>query len=103
MQGNHSDDCLSFLTILDNVLTVGGSAGAKRELAGLSLNQEASQKELEGVRKMAWRRRLPRRSDGSKSAAQNTLTSTGPRLKKAKNKHASIYNFYIFIFIFSRN
>jgi hypothetical protein len=38
---------------------------AKRELAGLSLNQEASQKELEGVRKMAQRRMFPRRSGGS--------------------------------------
>jgi hypothetical protein len=30
-----------------------GRPGVKSDLAGLSLNQEASQKELEGVRKMA--------------------------------------------------
>jgi hypothetical protein len=50
-----------------------GWLGAKRKLAGLSLNREASQKELEGVRKMAWLGTLPRRSSGRKSAAKNTL------------------------------
>jgi hypothetical protein len=39
--GDHSDDHHSFLTISDNVLNVGGSAGAKSKLAGISLNQEA--------------------------------------------------------------
>jgi hypothetical protein len=39
----------AFLMILDNVLTVCETAGGKRELAGLSLNQEASQKELDEV------------------------------------------------------
>jgi hypothetical protein len=48
--GNHSDDRCGFLTISDNVLIVGGSAGGKKsKLASLSRNQEASQKELEGV------------------------------------------------------
>ncbi len=53
--GDLSDDRRGFLTILDNVLTVGGSARGK-EVAGLSLNQQASQNELEWVRKMAHRR-----------------------------------------------
>ncbi len=54
MAGNHSVDRRGFLMILDNVLTVCETAGGKRELAGLSLNQEASQKELDGVQKMVW-------------------------------------------------
>jgi hypothetical protein len=29
--GDHSDDCHSFLTILDNVLNVGGSAGGAKQ------------------------------------------------------------------------
>jgi hypothetical protein len=49
MAGDPSDDRHGFLTILDNILTVNRLAGAKSKLAGLSLNQEASQKELEGV------------------------------------------------------
>jgi hypothetical protein len=71
-------------------------------VAGLSLNQEASHKELDGVQKMALRRMSPRRSGDSKSAAKNTSTSPGPTLKKAKNKCASIYNGFIFI-LFSGN
>ncbi len=50
--GDHSDDRHSFLTILDNVLNVGGSAGAKSKVASIRLNQGASPYELEGVRKM---------------------------------------------------
>jgi hypothetical protein len=68
------------------------------ELAGLSLNQEASQMELEGLRKMAQRRTSPWRSSGSTSAVKTISTSSDPKLKKAKNKHASIYNFFIEIF-----
>jgi hypothetical protein len=70
---------------------------AKSELTGPSINQETSQKELKGVRKMAWRRTSPRRSGGSISAAKNTSTSAGPTLKKLKNKHASIYNGFILL------
>jgi hypothetical protein len=29
--GNHSNDCHSFLTISDNVLNVGGSAGGEKQ------------------------------------------------------------------------
>jgi hypothetical protein len=36
------------LIIFDNILTAGGQLEAKSELAGLSLNQEGSQTELEG-------------------------------------------------------
>jgi hypothetical protein len=97
--GDHSDDHFG-LTILDNVLTVGWSAGAKRKLAGLSLNQEASQKELEAVQKMAPQRTSPRCSGSSKRAAKNTLILPGPTLKKAKNNRASIYNCFIFINVF---
>jgi hypothetical protein len=38
MPGDHSDDRRGFSTILDNILTVGGSAGSK-ERAGLSQPQ----------------------------------------------------------------
>jgi hypothetical protein len=53
--GDLSNDCRGFLTILDFVLTVGGSARGESKLTGLIFNQEASQRELEGVRKMAQR------------------------------------------------
>jgi hypothetical protein len=77
-----------------------GLPGVKSDLAGLSLNQEASHKELEGVQKMVQRRTLPRRSGGSESAAKTTSTSPGPKLKKAKNKRSSIFNCLTFIEVF---
>ncbi len=96
--GNHG-----FLTILDNVLTVNGSAEAIRELAGLSFNQEASQKKLEWVRKIEWWPTSPRCSGSSKSAAKNmknTLTSPGPMLKKLKIKAplSLAVSFLIYVF-----
>jgi hypothetical protein len=78
----------------------GGWLGAKSKLIGLSINQEASRKELQGVRKTARRRTSPRRSGGSMSASKNTLTLPGPMLKKPKNLHAFIYNGFIFIDVF---
>ncbi len=42
VQGGRNDGRCSSLTVLDNILTVGESVGAKRELAGLTLAQEAS-------------------------------------------------------------
>jgi hypothetical protein len=74
--------------------------GAKSDLAGLSLDQQASLKELEGVRKMAHRRTSPRRSGDSESDRKNIWTSPGPTLKKAKNKRGSILNCLIFIKVF---
>jgi hypothetical protein len=82
MPGDHSNDHLGFLTILDKVLTVSGSAGVKSELAGLRLNQEASQKALEELQRMTQWQSLLRRSGGSKSAAKNTSAFPGPMLKK---------------------
>ncbi len=72
----------------------------KSDLAGLSLNQEASQKKLEGVRKMVQRQTLPRRSSSSESTAKNKSTSPGSTVKKAKNKRTSIYNCSLFIEVF---
>jgi hypothetical protein len=40
--GDHGDDRHNFLTILYNFLTIGKSAWAKKELAGLTLTQETS-------------------------------------------------------------
>ncbi len=59
-----------FLTILDNILTVGGSARGKEQAGRLSLNQGSSQKDLEGVWKRAWRLTLPRSSSSYKNAAK---------------------------------
>jgi hypothetical protein len=84
VSGNQSNDRHRFLTILDNVLTVGGQLGVNSELTGLNINQEASQKKLEGVRKIARWQTLPRRSGGSMSTAKNISTSPGPKLKKIK-------------------
>jgi hypothetical protein len=74
--------------------------GAKSDLAGLSLDQQASLKELEGVRKMAQRRTSLRRSGRSESTVKNRSFSPGPRLKKAKNDRGSIFNRLIFIEVF---
>jgi hypothetical protein len=87
--GDHSYDRHSFLTILDNVFTVGGRLGAKSEMTGLSINQEAFQKEP-GVRKMVRRRTSLRRFSGSMSTTKNKFTLLGPTLKKNFKKHASI-------------
>jgi hypothetical protein len=40
MRGVHGNDNLSFLTILNNVLTVGESLVVKSNLGGLALTQE---------------------------------------------------------------
>jgi hypothetical protein len=80
-----------------------GWPGVISEMASISLNQEASQKELEGVRKIEWWRTSPRCFGSRKSAAKNmknSSTSPGPMLKKAKNKRTSIYNCFIFIYVF---
>jgi hypothetical protein len=76
--------------------------GVKSELAGFRLNQEVSQKALEGTRRMAWWQTLPRGSGGSKSAAKNTSASPGPMLKKQIiNLPLSIT--FLFLLRFSRN
>jgi hypothetical protein len=77
-----------------------GRPEEKSKLTGLSFHQEASQKELEGVQKMAQRRTSPRRSGSSKSAVKIRSTSPGPTLKKALNEHGSIFNCLIFIEVF---
>ncbi len=84
MTGNLSDDRRGFLIILDNVLTVGGSARGKKQADRPQLQSGGSQKEPEGVRKIAQRQMSLRRSGGSESAAKNTATLPGPMLKKAK-------------------
>jgi hypothetical protein len=90
------------LKILDNLLTVAGWLGAESELTGLSINQEASQKELEGVRKMSRRRTSPRHSSGSISTAKNISTSPGPTLKNLKiNMPLSVM--VLFLLKLSRN
>jgi hypothetical protein len=98
--GDLSDEHRGFLTILDNVPLLVDRPGAKSKLTGLSFNQEASQKELEGVRKMVQRRTSPRHSGGSESTAKNRSTSPGPKLKKAKSERGSIFNCLIFIEVF---
>ncbi len=95
--GELSDDRRGFLTILDNVLTVGVSARGEERSRRPQPHQQASQKELEGVRKMAHRRTSLRRSGNSESAAKSISTSPGPTLKKAKSKRGSIFNCLIFI------
>jgi hypothetical protein len=103
MSGNQSDDCRRVLTILDNVLTVGGQLGVNSELTGLNINLEASQKELEGVRKIAWRRTLARRSGGSMSTAKNTSTSPGSKLKKQLKINMALSLTVLFLLFFSVN
>ncbi len=98
--GDLSDDCRGFLTILATFSLLVYGPGAKSDLSGLSLNQQASQKELEGVQKMAHRRTSPRRSGDSESAGKNIWTSPSPTLKKAKSKRGSIFNCLMFIDVF---
>jgi hypothetical protein len=93
---------MAFLPSLTTFSLLVGRLGAKSKLAGLSLNQEASQKDLEGVPKMAWRRTSPRRSGGSYSAEKYVSTLLGPMLKKANNKRVSICNCFLFIEVFRK-
>ncbi len=85
---------------MDNVLTVGGSArgeersrqpqpqsGGLPEGAGGGTRNGAAANVAEALR-------------GSESAAKNISTSPGPKLKKAKNKCASVYNRSFFIEVF---
>jgi hypothetical protein len=52
IENMRDDDCHAFLTILDNVSMLVSHLAVKSELAGLTLNKEASQKEWKVVRKM---------------------------------------------------
>ncbi len=69
----------------------------KSELAGLTLTQEASLKELKGVRKMPQRLNSPMRSGGDKSAARTTLRSLVAILIKAKNRKCLTLSGFSFI------
>ncbi len=100
MTGDHRDDRRGILTIVDNVLTVNGSARGKERACRPHSQSGGLPKKLEGVRKMAWRQTLLRHSGGSESAAKNTLTLLGPTLNKAKNKCGSIFICFIFIEVF---
>ncbi len=82
MSGDHSDNCLGFLTILDNDLTFEKSAGGKEAKTGLSLNQEASQKELEGTLKWLDSELHRGALAAVKAPAKNILRSLGPKLKR---------------------
>jgi hypothetical protein len=71
----------------------------KKELACLTLTKETFKKEWEGAARTLKGADSPQPSDAGMSAAKNVSTSPGPTLKKAKNKHVSIYNrFFIDIF-----
>ncbi len=79
--GNHSDDRGGFLTILDNVLTVGDSAGGE-ERAGQPAPQPGCLLGAgEGV-KMVRQQTSLRCSGSSKSSEKNISTLPGPTLKK---------------------
>ncbi len=65
VQVDHSDDRLAFLTILENSPSVAESAGGEEQAGRPYLIQEASQKEWEGVQKMAQLRTSLRHSSSS--------------------------------------
>jgi hypothetical protein len=68
----------------------------KSELAGLTLTQEVSWKELKGVRKMVQRRTSLRCSGCDESAARSTIRSLAVKVIKAKNRKRPNYNvFYL--------
>jgi hypothetical protein len=73
---------LAFLPSWTTFSLLVSQQGAKSELANLSLNQEASQKELEEVCKMARWRTLPRRYGSSKSAAKKCIDNASSYAKK---------------------
>ncbi len=83
VSGDHSDDRLGIFTSWTMLSLLVSQPGAKSELANLSLNQEASQKELEGVYKMAQQRTLPGRYGGSKSATKKCIDIAGSYAKKS--------------------
>jgi hypothetical protein len=61
--GNNGNDCLGFLTILDNILTVGELV---KDLASLTLTQES----WRGMREISWRRTSLRCFSGNTSATR---------------------------------
>jgi hypothetical protein len=63
--GDHNDDHHSFLTISDNVLNVGGSAGGKKQASWHQPQSGGLLLELEGVLKMGRRQTVLKRSGSS--------------------------------------
>ncbi len=102
MRGDHSDEHCGFLTILDNVLTVGRSAGGKKQASQYQPQSGGLPVGAGGGTKMAWRRTSPRHSCSSWSAAKNTSTSPSPTLKKLKI-NAPISIIVLILLRFSRN
>jgi hypothetical protein len=99
--GDHSDDRRSFLTILDNVLTFGGSArGEERARLPQPKSGGLPKGAGGGTKNGVVANTSPSRSGGSESTVKNILTSSGPTLKKAKNKRGSNLNCLIFIEVF---
>jgi hypothetical protein len=100
--GDHSDDCHSFLTISDIVLNVSGLAGGKKQAsrhqpqsgglpvgAGGGKKNDAPANFAEALRQWL-------------ECCKRYINMAGSRLKKAKNKCASIYNCSLFIEIFRK-
>jgi hypothetical protein len=100
MPGDHSNDRHGFLTILDNILTVGVLAGGE-ERADRPQHQSGGLSERAGeLQKMPRRQTSPRVSGGSTNAAKICGHCRVLRYKKTKNKHASIYNSFMLIDVF---
>jgi hypothetical protein len=79
----------------------GGRGRRASWLASFSLRRPPRRAEM-GVREIAWRRTLPRRSGGNKSAAWNAWRLLAAILTKAKYTKLCNYNCFFFVTIFRK-
>jgi hypothetical protein len=83
MQGICNERPHHFMTILDNILNLGESAGGEEEPAGLTHTNEACYMEREGEQKMARQWTLLRCSGSRKRAAKHFVDIARPYAEKS--------------------
>jgi hypothetical protein len=71
LQGNHSNDCHGFLTILDNILTVGESTGSEEQAGWPNPNPGGLLEDAGKWVKIAWWRGSLRCFSSDMSHVQN--------------------------------
>jgi hypothetical protein len=94
--GNLSDDSHGFLTILDNVLTVGGSARGEERSRRPQPQSAGLPKGAGGDTKNG----APANVAEAVRHCEKHIDMAGSYVKKAKNKRGSIFNCLIFIEVF---
>ncbi len=102
MPGGHRNDRHSFLTISDNVLNVGGSAGGKKQVSRHQPQSGDLPVGAGGGTKNGAAANFAKALQQQLERCKKYIDIAGPTLKKSKNKRASIYNCSLFINIFRK-